>query len=364
MDDPSASYRSLSHTQVIRKFKRTSVPRDRRRAYLGISLLAGILMWAGIDLRRMEDAVIDVEIEFQRQLPADWTFVAPLENAAKVTVRGSRRQLTAIQEVNLMIQPELSAEALSGDMYKGKVALLPSQVSGLPPGVEIRGISPAAIDVNLARVTTRYIGVEAGDITGEPAPGYVVGAVRRPDPPATAVTGPKQILDKITPADVVRTKAFDVQDGKGVVGGMVGLEPFVKDGETMLPMGQVYLSVELVEIPAVREFEQQLDVKAMIDSPFDRYAGLILSPPAVRVAISGPQSLVDKVNPGEIIVYADIRDRVPAAPGEFNIKCRTIAPPRIQVTKIEPDTVKWIAREAPLPEGEGTAEARPAASNG
>ncbi|MDR0362629.1 MAG: hypothetical protein LBJ46_08125 [Planctomycetota bacterium] len=356
MDDNNASYRNASHTQVIRKFRRTTVPRARRWTYLGIALLSGILLWIGIDLRRMEDSTIEVDIEFQSRIPADWAFVTQPPRTASLLIRGSRQEINALRKENLMLLPELSAGALSGDHYTGMIALLPSQVVGQPPGIEVRAVTPDAVEINLARFGAGYVTVEPGEIIGDPAPGYVVGHVRRPEPRTTSVYGPKSILDKITSADVVRTKPFSVQDGAGVVGGMVGLEPFVKDGQAMRTPGQVYLSVELVEIPAIREFDQLFDVKALIDAPFDRYAGLTLSPPSVRVTISGPQSLVDKVSPGELTIYVDIRDRVPAAPGEYNMKCRSKAPDHIQVTKIEPDTVKWITHEAGLAqEGEGPA---------
>ncbi|MDR1745072.1 MAG: hypothetical protein LBS30_04880, partial [Planctomycetota bacterium] len=84
------------------------------------------------------------------------------------------------------------------------------------------------------------------------------------------------------------------------------------------------------------------------DSPFDRYGKLSLTPPSVKVTVSGPKMAIDRLNPGEIIIYADMRDRIPAAAGEFNIKCKAVTPSRIRVTRIEPDTVKWITKdEAP-----------------
>ena len=109
--------------------------------------------------------------------------------------------------------------------------------------------------------------------------------------------------------------------------------------------GIVSLTVELTEAPMEKTLELPLDVKALIDAPFNRYDNLAFSPPSVSVTVSGPKSAVDNLNPGEIVIFADIRERLPAAPGEYNMKCRYLAPPRVQIVKIEPDTVKWTTHE-------------------
>lgn len=346
------------NTQVIMKNAQTAPARSVKRTgqskfssprlkwtYALVSVLIAVMLWFGIDLKRMEDMSFDVEIEFERQLPADWKFVVPPQASARVLIRGTRQEISSIRKEELMIEPEFPAAALEGDIYDGVVNLLPQQVRGLPAGIEVQSVTPQVISVRLAKTMTKWLTVEAGDIVGTPMDGYAVGRVHTIDPPAMPISGSREFLAKIGSADVIRTREFSVDGARGMVGGMVGLQPFEKDGEVVEVSGMVYMTVELDEIPVSRQFETPFEVRALIDSPFDRYANLNISPPTVMVTVTGPKSVVDKMGPGEIIIYADIRDRLPAAPGEFNLKCRAVTPSRVRVTKIEPDTVKWIIRE-------------------
>lgn len=313
--------------------------------YAFLSLVIGALLWFGVDMKRMEEMSLDVDVEFTGQLPADWKFVTPPLRTARIVVRGARQEISALKKEELLIEPAFPPGALDGDVYDGMLTLQMTQVRGLPVGVTVQSITPQVTPIRLAKTVTRYIQVEAGNIVGTPQEGYEVRRVQQIDPAVMPISASREFLSKIGPTDVLRTKDFSVEGGHGLVGGMVGLEPFEKDGQTVTVPGLVYMAVELAEVSVDREFEEPFEVRALIDSPFDRYSNLTLSPPSVKVTLSGPKSVIDKVSPGEITIYADMRDRIPAAPGEFNIKCRAITPSRVRVTRIEPDTVKWLIQE-------------------
>jgi hypothetical protein len=186
--------------------------------------------------------------------------------------------------------------------------------------------------------------VMAGDIVGQPQDGYAVGKVQRIDPPNLTVSLPSRIAAKIGASDVLRTKSIDVNGGRGLIGRLVGIEPFEKDGEKVAIPGYAYVMLELDEVSVDYELPSPFEVRALIDSPFDRYGSLNITPPSVKVTVSGPKSAVDRLAQGDIIVYVDIRERVPAASGEFNLKCRAIAPANVRVVRVEPNTVKWLER--------------------
>ncbi|MCC8180970.1 MAG: hypothetical protein LIP23_08690 [Planctomycetes bacterium] len=341
--DPPAA--KAHQTQIMRAPRRAGQKKKRLNwPYAMFSILIGALLWLGIDLKRMEEREMDIEIELQRQLPPDWSFTTPPERNAKIKIRGPRQEVSGIAKGELRLLPAFQLGDLDADQYDVSVPLMTSDVRGLPPGVEAISISPETINVRIAKTMTKYLTVVPGQIIGTPQDGYVVGNTYQIDPPAMPVTGFSSFLSKLSNADVLRTLPFSVEGGAGRVGGMVGLEPFTKDGEVVRVPGMVYMTVELEEVPAERTFEQPFEVRALIESPFDRYADLNVSPPSVKITVAGPKSVVDKLRDG------DIRDRVPAATGEFNLKIKTIAPARVNVTRIEPDTVKWITREhGPLP---------------
>ncbi len=329
---------------------------QRRRLnlpYALVSLLIGAMLWFGVDFKRMRETVIAVDVRYEQQLPADWKFLSPPVRSVRVTLRGPNQAISALREEAVYIEPEYPRAVLDGDSYDGGLTLLPSQVKELPAGVDVLSVEPNMVGVGMAKMITRYLTVEAGDITGAPEPGYVVGGVRQIDPPAMPISASREFLSKLTATDVIRTRPFDVDGGRGLVGANIGLAPVVKDGEAVEVPGIVYMMVELEEIPAEREFEQPFEVRALVDSPFDRYGKLTLDPPSVAVSVAGPKSAVDKLGAGEVFVYADMRDRIPAAAGEFNIKLKAVVPPQVRVARIDPDTVKWIVRE----DGSAAAEA-------
>lgn len=351
MDETSVTTnrtRISSTSRVVRRPPPPSSQSGKRRyttSLVLLSLLIGTLLWFGVDLKRMEDMSIDVEVDFQRQLPADWKFVEPPIRLARITVRGTRQEIAGIRKEDLMVEPTFPPGAFESDVYDGMLTLDAKQVRGLPAGTEVQSITPQVTPIRLSKIVTRYLSVDAGNIVGTPAEGYVFGRVQRIDPPAMPIAASREFLSKIGSSDVIRTREFNIDGAKGLVGGIVALEPFKKDGETIEVPGHVYITVELDEIPAERRFDQPFEVRALIDSPFDRYANLNISPPSVQVTVAGPKSIVDRLNAGDILIYADIRDRIPAAPGEYNLKCKAITPSRVRVTRIEPDTVKWITRE-------------------
>ncbi len=312
--------------------------------YALIALLIGTLLWFGVDLKRMLDTTITVEIQYERQLPADWKFISPPMRSARITLRGPNQEIAALREEEIYIEPEYPKAALDGDSYEGGLTLLPAHVKELPAGVEVLSVQPNMVSVRLAKMITRYLTVEPGEIVGNPEPGYVVGRVQQIDPPAMPIAASREFLGKLTATDVIRTKPFDVDGGKGLVGANVALEPIEKDGEYVDVPGIVYMMVELEETPEEREFDTAFEVRALVDSPFDRYGRLTLDPPSVKVAVAGPKSAVDRLGAGEVVIYADMRDRIPAAAGEFNIKLKAVVPPQVRVARIEPDTVKWIVQ--------------------
>ncbi|MCD8138943.1 MAG: hypothetical protein LUE17_04040 [Planctomycetaceae bacterium] len=358
MDDSNTRYTQTRVTATTSRIARRTPPPSTGRKrrinwpYALLSIIIGTLLWFGVDFKRMCDVVLDVEVEYNSLLPADWKFSVTPQRTVRVSLRGPNQEISNLRREEIRVEPEYPKAALEGDTYDGGLTLLPAFVRDLPSGVDVVGITPQIIPVRLSRIITRYLTVEAGEITGTPQEGYAVGRVHQIDPPAMPIAASREFLSKLTTTDVIRTQPFSVEGGRGLVGGMAGLEPFEKDGEIVTVPGMVYMSVELTEVPAEREFEQPFEVRALIDSPFDRYGRLTLSPPSVRVTAAGPKSVIDKLNASEIVIYADMRDRVPAAPGECNLKTKAITPSRVRVTRIEPDTVKWIVNEDAAAGGE------------
>lgn len=340
-----------SNTIVRRQLRPLSGKKAARWPSIIISLILGTILWFGIDTKRMQEASLEVDLAVEQVIPAGWRITTLSANKINVTIRGARQANAAILQDAIMVQPTIPREAFDGDVFEGTLGLTPSQVRGLPPGIQVLDVNPSTITVRFDKVVTRYLPVEPGEITGQPAAGFVVGRVGKPEPQDMPITGPKTLLDNISHGDVIKTTNINVEGLKGPVTDWVKPLPFEKNGVTIPLDGTISVTVDLVEAPVVKTLEQPIDVKALIDSPFDRYNNITLSPPVVKVTVSGSQNTVDNLNPGEIVVYADIRDRLPAAPGEYTMRCRTLAPDKIKIVKVEPDSVKWVLHDnAPVSE--------------
>lgn len=348
MDEAASNLPKRTSQTIVRRVpgRAGSGKKASRLPYILLSLLLGAILWAGIDMKRMQDTDFVVDLALQQIMPADWKCTILSDDKIVVSARGAKQATVTIREDSLMVEPRFPVGAFDGDVFEGKLGIAPNQVRGLPPGVQAYAVRPDVISVRFDKVVTRYIAVETGDVTGTPADGFTVSRVARTEPSDLKVTAPKTLLDNLTPEDVIHTEPISIQGKKGVVKEWVKALPLVKNGQSIEVEGTVGVTIELTEEPMVKTLEQPIDVKALIDSPFERYGDLNLSPPVVSVTVSGSKQAVENLTPGEIVVYADIRERLPAAPGEYNMKCRFIAPARIQVVKIEPDTVKWITREA------------------
>ena len=338
---------ATSATLIRRQARPVAAPgwQQSRWPYVLFSLLLGSLLWIGIDTKRMQDTELVVDLGMQHIVPADWKNTVLSDSRIVVSVRGAKQLTSTIREDAISVEPNIPPEAFNGDVFEAKLGISPSQVRGLPPGVQAFAVKPEIISVRFDKMVTRYLPVEPGEITGTPASGYVIGRVSKPEPPDLPITGLKSVLDNLAPGDVIRTESLSVEGQRGTVKEWIKPMPFVKNGKTIDVDGIVSLTVELTEAPIEKTLELPLDVKALIDAPFNRYDNLAFSPPSVSVTVSGPKSAVDNLNPGEIVIFADIRERLPAAPGEYYMKCRYLAPPRVQIVKIEPDTVKWTTHE-------------------
>ncbi|MDR1519781.1 MAG: hypothetical protein LBU23_06505 [Planctomycetota bacterium] len=363
MDDTVIKPMLNTRVSVNKNTRRQYAPPPRRLLgrkfdpkYALLSLGIGTLLWFGVDTKRQENRSIDIPIEFK--LPDEWKFTDESQRprTARITVRGSRQAIDAIHRRDeLRLEPVFPEGALTGNVYNNMLALQSSQVRGLPAGLEVQDMTPEVIPVSLNRITTKQITVKEGDMAGTPQDGYRMGRVLRIDPPSVKVSAPHDFLSRLGASDVVRTKPLDITGRKGAFGLSVGLEPLEKDGAKVKAPGEVYVTLELEEIPTEREFSQPFEVRALIDSALDRRDAMKISPPSVKVTVAGPQSVIDKLSGGEITIYADMRERVPVADGEFTVKCRSLAPSWVRVIRIEPDTVKWLTREAAVPDNNASA---------
>lgn len=314
------------------------------KVYAITALLGGILLWFGIDQQRMVDNSLTVQIT--PQIPGGWRLLSQSNRRVTVTLRASQQDQATLNGAQIVVVPEFPTGAFDNDTFDGTISLSAANVTGLPRGVEVADIDPEVVTVRASRITQRYVPVRVGRIVGVPAEGYAIGRVRPTQPLSLPVEMTAELAARLTPDDVLITDDISVDGQRGIFSSIASIRPFYKDGHTIAAHGSVQVTVEIEEMPGVRTFEQPLEVRPLIEAPYDRYNTLNLTPPSVSVTVAGPRTVIDKLSTSDITVYADMHDRVQAEKGKFTIKCKAIcAAPGVRIDRIEPDTVQWILEE-------------------
>ena len=162
-----------------------------------ISLVLSFLLWLQVGSQQNFQRTISVPLEFYN-LPADLEITGDYRKEVDVIIRAQRR----VESVGRMSAVIDFKNASPGTEI---VPLIERNITNSPSGVEVLGIIPARLRLELERITEKTVRVEP-EILGEPASGYQLAAIRA-WPSEVTVTGPESSVDKMTRA---RTVPIDV----------------------------------------------------------------------------------------------------------------------------------------------------------
>jgi YbbR domain-containing protein len=253
-----------------------------------------------------------------RNLPAQFVVTGPQTDFIDLRLRGPRTLLSQLKSKKIKldlngVRPGLSSFRVNADLLS------------LPRGVKVVRISPAQINLEIARVIKRTVPVRL-ELMGEPPHGYVV-ADTQVVPDRIEVTGPAPQVEKF---EAVATDTMDVgrltqsvtQDLslRGPEGALVTYSP-----------EQVRVQVNIQEVMITREFRRRkIEIK---NAPFQA----VISPPQADVTVHGPQRLVEelRLNDGEVFVDATGQN-----PGTATVPVTVLLPPGVELVSQEPTEVE------------------------
>jgi hypothetical protein len=345
MSDEVSSPRATGHIGMTSMQRKNLAARRREKLIRFVTcVVAGIMIWGYVDSRRTEEK--EFKLDLHVSIPDGWLVEGePLPKQVSVSVRGPRQVMAALALENWeLVKTVVVPEDWKEPEYSQDLQLESRDVRNFPPELSVRVLAPLRLPLRLTRLVTKYLPVEPV-ITGKPEEGYTVDkATVRVEPNSVEVHVPRNWLD---PTDTIKTEPIDVSGQKYFMGATVGLQPFVKNSRSLKVEKGVYVSVELPEVPSRRVLQEPVPVRALTSLPLDAAKNARLEPAAVKVTVSGPELLVSKLKPEEITVYVDTREMALAGKSEFMLKCKAIAPDKILIVGIEPDSVKWILSEEP-----------------
>jgi len=159
--------------------------------YFGLKVAAvglGLLLWFIVSGQQV-DRSVSVPVMYLHIPPGLQITGRPLQEV-NVHIRGGYSQISQLGRNDVAVMADL-IDAKAGTMV---LPLSPNQVSA-PLGVEATQVDPGSLTVTLEEASVKLVPIRP-TIHGEPAPGYLIGAVTI-EPPTAFVVGPTSHLSAI-----------------------------------------------------------------------------------------------------------------------------------------------------------------------
>lgn len=252
------------------------------------SLLLAVVLWVIIAGRDTAERGLTVPVEM-RNVPADLEITGDTVNTVSVRLRASPGLIESLDPSEVLAPIDLEG-AEEGERI---IQLTPDQIR-VPFGFRVVKVTPSLLTLNLERALSKTVPVRPR-ILGRPASGYEVADVSS-TPREIRVRGPKSRVREIESA---------FTEPVSVDGADVTVEEFVNVGleDPLLTLeggGQVKVVVR------IRQRQEQRSFEALPVSPRGRDARV--EPPAVRVVVAGPATVLRELVGGDLRPYVNIPD--------------------------------------------------------
>ncbi|MBI4263903.1 MAG: YbbR-like domain-containing protein [Acidobacteria bacterium] len=289
--------------------------------HLGLKFLAialAALMWVLVSGERVVERALRIPLEFTN-LPAHLELVGDTPTVVDVRVRGSSGALSRVAAGELVAVL---------DLQSARAGLRLFHITGAdvraPFGIEVVQITPSNVSMAFEESASKIVPV-VPEVAGDPAEGYVVGAVRA-DPATVEVVGPASAVERLTAAI---TEPVSVAGASGPVTESVNVgvpDPSVRLGAPQSARVRVEVAAAPVDwaVAAVPvRIRNGVDVAE-------------IGPSQVTVHVRGPREARAY---GTDAFEATI-DVEGLGAGQFQLPVRLVPPPRVGVVRVEPADVR------------------------
>ena len=201
-----------------------------------------------------------------------------------------------------------------------------------PFGVEVTRVTPSFVSLRLELEGAPRLAPVFPVITGDPAAGFVVGAVTA-EPSMVEVAGPRSRLQALTE---VITESIDVSGAAVPIVETVAVgvnDPYLRLEST----GTVRVTVDIVREPVQRTLE---DIPVRVRNVVPGLAQEV-TPPSVTVTVYGPPELMRGLVPEAVGAYVDLAGH---GAGTYNLSVMVDARRAFEIIAIEPTLVQVTLR--------------------
>ena len=295
------------------------------------SVVLATLVWVYVQGDAVHETRLPVRVVWR--LPDGQTTIEPLPETIAVQVRGTHAATRRSADEGLRATIDLTG--LGGGHQE--VPLTGLQIEGLRPGVEVLGVSPATLAMDLDERIRRNVKVEPSEV-GDPAEGFAVAEVTF-EPPVVELEGARTALSVLR---AVRTAPIDVSGLAADAQVSARLE--LPRGVALAPGERTPIAAVSVRPAAERVTFSSVPVYVW------RRAGWRATVDAVEVVLEGPARTLEQVRPEQVVAFVQLpedlaRSEVEASFGPSEgVRLRVLHPDDavLRVVKVTPPRVKVV----------------------
>ncbi|MBN1653580.1 MAG: hypothetical protein JXA30_07370 [Deltaproteobacteria bacterium] len=272
-----------------------------------------------------EDAQRAVLLDVVALLPppeSDTMLISDIPDQVKVTLRGSRSRINAIQRDDLpTVQIDLTDTQSRFYYFEASKIRLPATIN-------IVRMEPAVIPLTWATKASRKVSVKTR-MTGSPGPGL---SVRQPvvvTPSEITITGPKNEIKSISKIHTSLLVLDGLEPGKHER--RVPLEP-LPNNVTYVEDTAVKIELEITPEMAERTLVR-LELAAIGEGE------VVFRPSRVAVTLRGPRYILQDIDPEQLVPFVEIKSlNITSGSHPQRVKVRGI-PEGVELVRISPSDV-------------------------
>lgn len=255
------------------------------------ALILAVSLWFIANMEQDVERTMSIDVLYEN-LPQDLVIVNKPTDKITITARGTRGQIISLSPKRLRYSIDLSSITPGLSKFEVHVGQLK-----VPRGVQIVGITPAEIRVDVDRVVEKMVPVKP--VIGLPDTGYEIVDKPVVEPQEVMVQGPSRIMYNLKSVSTDTVSTTGVKS-KFTIEVPLKVPPFV---ELVNPQ-TVRVTVDVRERVSVKEFKN-------IEIEFVNFEDMDYQPSAQyisEIVFQGPYNLIKDLSSESIRVYVDGKD--------------------------------------------------------
>jgi YbbR domain-containing protein len=285
------------------------------------SVAIAVLLWMVVAGEETVERGLRVPLELQ-QFPAGLELQMDAPSLIDVRVRGSSGTLSRVAPGDIVGVLDLRTARAGRRLFQ----ITPEQIR-VPSGVQVVQVTPPSIALSFENSATREVPIVPA-IEGNPAPGFVVGALIS-DPKVVEVVGPESAVERVTEA---LTEPVSVADATEDVNDSVTVG-FLDPSLRLRTPRLAAVTIRIVPGPVERTMEKRpVHLRGLL-------TGLSAQcvPATVDVVLRGSKQAVTRLEMDRVLAFVDLAG---LGAGDYTLKVRADATQDAGVARIEPETVQ------------------------